>query len=412
MNSRHPANRLRTALAVAFALVALAREAPAQVGAFRQVVALDRDGRKHSGALKELRDGNLAIGGANAAKLALGNLVWLKFVDRKPLGRADDPQVLLTGGGRLALKIESIDDTALVGNWVRFPHFPAARIPLEIARGAILARPPEAAPDARLWNRVSEHREPNDLALLVNGDSVSGEFVSLDDRRLMLKGSSGPVELDRTGVLALAFNPQLMSDELPAGPQALVSLVDGSRFRAAGLRLSALDRLEFQPAFGGKMEVLLGAVESLRFLGGCASYLSQIEPEAYKFEPFLGLDWPWRADRSVQGGPLSLRGIACATGLGVHSQSELSYRLDGNFRWFKATVGVDDDTAGKGSVAFEVLVDDKSAFKSEVLSGTSPPVEIDKVNVAGAKRLTLRVEYATQGDILDHADWCDAVLVR
>jgi hypothetical protein len=164
--------------------------------------------------------------------------------------------------------------------------------------------------------------------------------------------------------------------------------------------------------FGAQLEIPLIAVESVRFLGGCATYLSDIAPVSYDFEPFFDLAWPVRRDRSVDGGFLTLRRVEYPKGLGVHSRSTLTYRLDGKFRRFQATIGVDDSAAGNGSVVFVVLLDGRAAYTSEVLTGTSAPVAIERLDVTGAKIMTLRVDYATEGDILDHADWCDALLIK
>ena len=81
-------------------------------------------------------------------------------------------------------------------------------------------------------------------------------------------------------------------------------------------------------------------------------------------------------------------------------------------RRFQATIGIDDDTQGKGSARFEVLVDGKSVYKSDDLTGASPPVVLDRISLVGAKTLTLRVDYGELADIQDHADWCDAMLVK
>jgi hypothetical protein len=188
--------------------------------------------------------------------------------------------------------------------------------------------------------------------------------------------------------------------------------VDGSRLRVHDLKLGTLDRLECRTLSGVALELPLLAVDSVRFLEGCATYLSDIEPVQYRFEPFFDLQWPLRRDRSVQGGLLRLRGTTYPKGLGVHSRSEVSYRIDGQHRRFQATIGIDDDTQGKGSAVFEVLLDGKSVYKSDHLTGASPPVVLDKIVVTGAKTITLRVDFGELADIQDHADWCDAMLVK
>jgi endo-alpha-N-acetylgalactosaminidase len=74
-------------------------------------------------------------------------------------------------------------------------------------------------------------------------------------------------------------------------------------------------------------------------------------------------------------------------------------------------VGVDDSTAAQGSVQFRVLVDGSEKFASPILRGGNPPVHVS-VDLAGAKKLELVVDYADRADVLDHADWLDARLVK
>lgn len=60
---------------------------------------------------------------------------------------------------------------------------------------------------------------------------------------------------------------------------------------------------------------------------------------------------------TVEGKPITLRGKAYAQGLGTHSASRIEYALktEGSpFVRFKAVVGIDDETAGKGSAVFRV----------------------------------------------------------
>jgi hypothetical protein len=61
-------------------------------------------------------------------------------------------------------------------------------------------------------------------------------------------------------------------------------------------------------------------------------------------------------------------------------------------------------------VVFRVLVDGHERFASPILRGGDAPVPVS-VDVRGAKKLELMVDYADRGDVLDHADWLDARLV-
>lgn len=378
----------------------------------RNVAVTDSEGKVRSGLLTELGSGQLTLGNIEQVRLPLKNQVSLKIKDRTSAIAPTDPLVVLAGGDILALRAELIDDESLTARWVHFPTWPAIKLPLEAVRGLLLNRPAGAAAGARLFNQIFEYREPQDAIILANGDNLAGEIIGLDEKTLSLQNPPGTSSIDRSGIRAIIFNPTLSNNEPLKGEGAFLSLIDGSRFRARDLKFGALDRLSLRTAFGIQIELPLSAVESVRFLGGCATYLSDLTPANYKFEPFLDLDWPLRNDRNVSGGFLTLRGGEYPKGLGVHSRSAVTYRLDGKYRRFHAVLGIDDDTGGKGSAVFEVLVDGKRAYKSEVLTGTSAPVVLDRLDVSGGKLLTLRVDYATLGDIQDHANWCDAMVVK
>jgi hypothetical protein len=354
----------------------------------------------------------LTLGNIEQVRLKTRNLVSLKIKDRSSAFAPGDPLVILAGGDILALRPEAIDDESMTARWVRFPSWPALKLPLEAVRGLILHRPTGGQAGARLLNQLLDYRDPQDTIVMANGDTLSGEFAGLDEKRLVLETPLGKSPIDRGGIRAVNFNPTLTNTESLKGEGALLSLIDGSRFRVRDLAFGPLDRLTLRTLFGIELELPLSAIESMRFLGGCATYLSDLAPAEYKFEPFLKLDWPLRTDRNVSGGFLTLRGAEYPKGLGVHSRSSVTYRLDGKFRWLHAIVGIDDDTTGKGSVVFEVLADGKRTYKSDVLTGTSAPVPLERLDVSAVKILTLRVDYATQGDIQDHANWCDAVLIR
>ena len=114
-------------------------------------------------------------------------------------------------------------------------------------------------------------------------------------------------------------------------------------------------------------------------------------------------------DQPGDGGPISLRGTTFPRGLGVHADGDVELYLAGGCDRFTATVGVDDETHGGGSVAFRVLLDGKSVASTPVLTGTAAPVTVD-VPVSGGQALDLVVDDGGDGNGLDHADWAGAVL--
>lgn len=378
----------------------------------RTASLIDSEGKVHSGPLVALSVGQLTLGTTEPLKFKTKNLISLKFKDRSSAIGPGVPLVILGRSEILALHPDAVDDESVTGTWARFSEWPAVKIPLENVRGIILTRPAGATLGPRLLNRIFDYDAAQDAVLLGNGDTLAGEFGSLNEQSLALETPFGKSAINRPGVQAIVFNATLAGETQLRGEGALLSLVDGSRFIVRDVKLAEADRLSVRAQFGAHLEIPLTAVDSLRFLGGCAEYLSDLPPAEYKFEPYFELDWPLVRDRSVSGSFLMLRGVEYPKGLGLHSRSTVTWRLDGKYRRLRATLGIDDAAGGKGSAVFEVLLDGKPAFRSDVLTGTSPAAALERIDLTGVKLLTLRVDYATEGDIGDHADWCDAVLVK
>ncbi|MBV9848433.1 MAG: NPCBM/NEW2 domain-containing protein [Armatimonadetes bacterium] len=116
-----------------------------------------------------------------------------------------------------------------------------------------------------------------------------------------------------------------------------------------------------------------------------------------------------RAGRSVDDHPLTLAGVVYPHGLGTHSVGRLIVKLHGAATRFTSLVGVDDETGGKGSVIFSVVVDGKTQAQTGVLHGGDRP-QFLSVDLTGAQTLILRVGDAGDGYFFDHADWAGALI--
>ena len=109
------------------------------------------------------------------------------------------------------------------------------------------------------------------------------------------------------------------------------------------------------------------------------------------------------------GAPLSIHDTTYDKGLGMHADAEVVVELQGAYRRFTASVGVDDEVGDRGSVTFEVLADGVVVTTTKVLTGTDAAQALD-VDVSGVQKLTLRVKDGGDGVDYDHADWADARL--
>ncbi len=367
------------------------------------------------------------------------------------------PTVVLADGGLVAAEVTAADrefvsaDSALFGS---------LKLPRPIVAGVLFHPPSDRSRRDLLVDRVlskdGKHREPPsqntatdgqaanankgpgtsvadaDLALLVNGDELAGTIERIAGGKIRLQSAVGAVELETRGVGAIRFRESGRSQEpssqdakgtregsgakrvpdtlRPKGLSACAGFSDGTRIHAAALAV-AENSLAVTLQGGITWNTAPKELVFLQPRGGQAVYLSDLAPEGYRHVPFLSLAWPFRADRSVCGAMLRAGAKRYLKGLGMHSASRLAYALVEPYRRFQAELAIDDETEGGGSVRFRVFVDGQVRYASPVVRGGQSPVPIS-VDVAGAKRLDLVVDFADRADELDHADWLDARLVR
>jgi hypothetical protein len=115
-------------------------------------------------------------------------------------------------------------------------------------------------------------------------------------------------------------------------------------------------------------------------------------------------------DLSVDGAGLSIAGRKFKKGIGTHAPSKIKYYLGGAFTRFKSWVGIDDETAGKGSVIFRILGDGKVLWESGKMKAGQ--IKQVKVSLRKVKVLCLEVDDAGDGKDFDHADWANPLLIR
>jgi hypothetical protein len=124
---------------------------------------------------------------------------------------------------------------------------------------------------------------------------------------------------------------------------------------------------------------------------------------------------PVERDRSngetgpADGRTLTIAGASFAKGFGTHAASDITVWLGAGCSQFQASVGVDDEVTGAGTVVFQVLGDGRALLDTGVVrrGEAARPVT---VNVTAIQTLTLRVTDAGDGVNFDHADWANARL--
>lgn len=373
-------------------------------------------GEFHTGKLIEISDSKVRLEGQPPIDWKRSDVLRIDWLPQPESLLENGPQLLLANGDRLGIRPTEITDESLQGQWESFPAWPEIVVPLETVRGALLIPPRNPLERSRAIVQLRDQAETQDYFYLSNGDRLPGQLTGLvkgtDEATFDLEAVSGKVSLPIGTVRAFGLNPELTSFPAVKGMPALLTLTDGSLLTVTDVSFAGQAQLQCHAAFGADLQLPVEQLVSIQFLGGRIAYLNELEPEEFTATPYLSRTWPLRRNQSAVGGPLRLSTREYARGLGMHSQALVTYRLNRKYLSFQSLIGIDAVAEGRGSVIFRVLADGKPLFTSEVVRGKTPPIKVGPLSMQGVQKLTLAVDFADQGDILDHADWCDAVLIK
>ena len=347
---------------------------------------------------------------------SLANLVSLRREGPLPAWPRT-PGVILGNGDRVSGEFLLGNDTAVFlksnGN------AKGIRVPLPAIRVLWLAAPSATTPDFPDRYSWLDANRRTDVVLLRNGDIVAGDIETFtsDGKLRIKKTSDGSTATFATETMtAVAFNPSLSAIRKVKGPYARLILDDGTRIGVTNLKADA-SVLKGATLFGTAIEVPVRDLVALDVLQGKAKPLADLKPKVESVEPYGDLAWPWQMNRTVKHRPLQLRsknGVSTYdTGIGTHPKTTLTYSLGGQFRSFRALVGLDAATGQRGQVKISILLDGKvqPIPQLETLSAADEPIAI-QLNLTRAKELTLIVDFGSNGDIQADVNWADAMLIE
>ena len=283
-------------------------------------------------------------------------------------------------------------------------------IPLDGILGLLVAPPSDVDALNTLETKVRTEPRTAERIWLANGDKLDGLFAGLTEKQVAFQPPGGKIDVARSGVVAIGFDPSQVAAETPKGPYYEWLLIDGSRL---GLDQSRIERGQVvgQTGFGVEVRFPIGEVARVRVLNSSVVYLSDRPADRVIYEPYLGPTRPYRRDSSVNGPALRLGGQTFDRGLGTQSRTLLAYRIAPGARRFQATVGLDDAAGALGNVMFKVLVDGKPRFESPLMGAGDPPKSVD-IDLNDGKVLILITEFGERGDVQDSGDWVEARIIR
>lgn len=160
-------------------------------------------------------------------------------------------------------------------------------------------------------------------------------------------------------------------------------------------------------ASGVKLDYPAALLARLDFSKGKLTFLSDLEPvKVVESSSLEGIDH-YRRDKNLDGGPLRIQGAVYGKGLALHAYTELVYDIGGQYKDFKAVLGVDDQVGGDSHCKVTIEGDDKELFAAEVTRKDKKPVEVT-LNVKNVKQLKIVVRSANLLDLGSHVDLADA----
>lgn len=368
-------------------------------------------------------DGRLRIGGKSPQEL-VADQVWRFGADR---GQIRGPIMLLRDGSRYSAPAVTTTgaDFIFTTDEIHPGLWDGWRISISDV-SALSFRPPHGmgalAEIIALAQPVAA-----DTLLLDNGDELQGEFRGIETVAGTLADEIQFAVRDRVSRIAVAKAVSLRLAEREKSPLSrsaeawTLAFDDGSRVYAREVVANAKsvrwksDRGQAREVNAEEFWKQLTLVEPPR---RDVTFVSELKEQGYRHLPMFGEAARWGANRSANGTPLRHQGAYYAKGIGMWSNSRLSFAIPKDATQFVAEAGVDDAAGDGGSVIFRVLAQYPSAkgaelkelYKSETLRGGETSRNIS-VSIEGAASLILLVEAADQGDALDLADWLDARFV-
>ncbi len=309
-------------------------------------------------------------------------------------------QLRIVGGGSLWVKSLAVQDD-LVSFQSRIG---LENLKLEMVQGTI-------------WNETDRVREvlanpsPDSDKVIVETEKgervVDGLLESIDGTHVTLnfKGKSRRISLSIVNAV-ISADLNLPS---PAGPIADINLTDGSKIRG---RIDQLSKQILRIELPGRSHTQLKTsyIANLSIKSNKLVFLSDLEPVEVQQKALFAVQRTWQRDRSIKGGPLTI-GFSGSTkntakfekGLGTQSYSRLVFANENDFDRFRAVVGIDIETKGRGDCVFSVVGDGVRLW-SQRIRASDDPVSVS-VDISGMKQIALVVDAGEQFDLSDHADW-------
>jgi hypothetical protein len=252
------------------------------------------------------------------------------------------------------------------------------------------------------------------------GDKLEGLLtgVDLNHAQIVAQGQSDPTDIPLEKIDALVFGGARPPREIPPLSVRLTftsGTVYTTPIPAADSFNWSIDKLTVKDAAGKDLAVSnLERLARAEILGGRIVYLTELDFVSSEQVSFLGTSWPAQINKNVLGQPMKIAHTAYDRGIGVHTQSTLTYDLGGSFDTLTLRVGLDDSAAPNGEAGASIVLDGKTLWKTDPAKPLKPGVVSDELSipVKGGKKLEFHADPAGRLDVQGRVDWVNLALHR
>lgn len=384
-------------------------------GAETTVQVVTRQGTEFEGVIAAWTAERLDIVGQSLHQLSTSELVALRFPQHRVQPAAGE-YVVLTQGDRLAISALKIADEQLTATWRRAPLRPTLKIPLERVTGVLFDVPPAPREIFAQLGAVSGAPPGADRLRFLTGDELAGQLETVEGGLVTFRAALGATSLDQRRLRRLTLDPELADQSSPPESHWILLLTDGSRCTVRNVTPRDDFSLWVEPLVGVPFLVPWHELAAVNRFAADVLPLTRRRPTAASRVEFLDSGTEpvaaWQANRNWQRQPFLLAGREYSTGLGVTSQTTLTYTIEPGDVAFRAVVGIDDLAGSQGSATFHILVDDREAWSSPELFSGQTPIVTPVVELQGKQSFSLKVDFGSRGDLGALANWCDALLIR
>lgn len=383
------------------------------VGEAPQVEVITLEGGRITGTLSALSSqGAAVVTPTGLVQTPAADLLEVRCPEIRPIPA--DPTVTPIAVRWQSGSVFSVTSAALSGTKANLQHAALGdvTVPRDAIRSFRFGADDAAVRDA--WQQLHERASNKDFLVVRKGDildHLDGVAGAIDAKEVRFRLDGDDVIVKREKVYGVIYAKR---DDPAIKFTARVELAGGDTLLVKEAQWVGGTWQLTIPGLA-PLKAPATAIRSVDFSFSKFQYLSMMEPRELRYTPFFDdFTFEMQRDRDFDGRPLRVGERTFPRGLAIHSKTLVKYRLGGDYRYFKAIVGLDPKLplgAFYGDAHVTVRGDDKVLYDGDFISGQS--AENLDLPVVGVVELEILVDFGRdKWDLGDRVHFGDAKVVK